>query len=187
MTGTTLIGKLRYYHPFMLLSAIMLTVGSGVLTTLSPRASPAKWVIFEILVGFGTGLGSPLPLLAVQDALQPSDVPIGYTVVLTAGYLGSSIALATAQAIFSSRLKHDIHLQLPGVDPNSIVNAGATELSNLIPSNLYQQGLQLFNMALTQSWYISVVLAGISIFPVLGYKWEKMDIRDKKSNLDLKG
>ena len=180
MAGMTLTGKLRYYHPFMLLGAVLLTVGSGVLTTLRPDASAANWVIGEVLAGAGTGLGSPLPLLAVQDTLPPSDVPIGYAVVLTAGYLGSSIALAVNQAVFASRLKRSILLQLHGINPDVIINAGATELRNLIPSEQYERGLQLFNMSLTQSWYISVILAGISMFLVLGFKWKKMDMRDKK-------
>lgn len=180
MAGMILTGKLHYYQPFMLLGAVLLTVGSGLLTTLSPSAPAATWLVGEILAGTGAGLGSPLPLLAVQDALPSGDVPIGYTVVLTASYLGSSIALAIAQAVFASRLKHDILLQLPEVDPNAIVNAGATDLKNLIPGRLYEQGLQLFNMAMTQSWYMSVLLAGVSVFLVFGFKWKKMDMRDKK-------
>jgi hypothetical protein len=164
MTATLLTGKLHYYHPFMLLGAVLLTIGSGLLTTLHP----------------GTGLGTSLPLLAVQDALQPGDVPIGYAVVLTAGYLASSIALAIAQALFASRLKSDITQQLPGIDPHAIINAGATDLEDLVPSKLYDQVVQLYNKALTESWYIAVVLSSVSVFLVLGFKWKKMDMRDNK-------
>lgn len=180
MTGTALTGKFRYDHPFMLLGAIVLTVGNGVLTTLRPGVSTAKWLVGEILAGAGTGLGSPLPLLAVQDVLPRSDVSIGYAIVLTTGYLGSSIALAVSQAVFASRLKRSIHLQLVGVNSDVIINAGATELKDVLPANIHERGIQLFNLALTQSWYISIALAGVSCFFVLGFKWKKMDMRDKK-------
>jgi hypothetical protein len=180
MTATLLTGKLHYYHPFMLLGAVLLTIGSGLLTTLHPGTSWARWVLFQILAGAGTGLGTSLPLLAVQDALQPGDVPIGYAVVLTAGYLASSIALAIAQALFASRLKSDITQQLPGIDPHAIINAGATDLEDLVPSKLYDQVVQLYNKALTESWYIAVVLSSVSVFLVLGFKWKKMDMRDNK-------
>ncbi|TGO24600.1 hypothetical protein BPAE_0099g00360 [Botrytis paeoniae] len=169
IVGTVLTGKLRYYHPFMLVGAMLLTIGSGLLTTLHPTASN-KWVGYEILAGAGTGLGSPLPLLAVQDALLPSDVSIGYGVVLTAGYLLSSIALAIAQAVFASLLKSAIHQQLPGIDPENIGSTGVTDLKLLFPDDVYEQGLRLYNKALTQSWYISAVLAAISVFLVLGLK-----------------
>lgn len=181
MASTTLTGKLHYYHPLMLLGAVLLTVGSGVLTTLRPGASKASWVVGELLAGAGTGCGTTLPLLAVQDTLRASDVPVGYAVVLTAGYLGSSVALAIAQAVFASRLKHYILVQLPGVTPNVVINAGATDFRNSIPGELREQGLLLFSMALTESWYISVVLAGVSAFLVLGFKWKKMDMRDRHS------
>jgi hypothetical protein len=180
MAGTTLTGKLRYYQPFMLAGAILLTVGSGVLTTLRPGVSAAVWVVCEIVTGAGTGLATPLPLLAVQDALPPSDVPIGYAVVLTSGYLGSSIALAISQAVFASRLKSSLQSQLPSVDLDAIINSGATDIKNWVPSSLYAQALQIYNQALTQSWYISIVLAGVSVPLVLGFKWKKMDMRDKK-------
>ncbi|KAK3174858.1 hypothetical protein OEA41_002104 [Lepraria neglecta] len=106
------------------------SVGSGVLTTLRPGASAVNWVIGEVLAGAGTGFGNSLPLLAVQDTLSPGDVPIGYAVVLTAGYLGSSVALAISQAVFAGRLKRNIRLQLQGVDSDVIINAGATDLRN---------------------------------------------------------
>ena len=180
MLGTMLTGKLRYHHPFMLIGAVLLTVRGGIATTLRPGASSVKWVISEILVGAGTGLGSSLPLLAVQDVLSPSDVPVGYAVALTVGYLRSSITLAVAQAVFASQLKLDIRSQLPGVNPDVITDAGATDLRQLLPTELYEQGLQIYDNAVTESWYISVVLAGAAALSVLAYKWKKMDMRDKK-------
>lgn len=164
----------------MLVGAIILTVGSGVTTILRPESSAAVWVFCEILVGLGAGLGTSLPLVAVQDAVPRSEVPISYAVVLTAGYLGSSIALAIAQAVFASRLKAEIREGLPGFSPDAIVNAGATDLRNLVSGELYERALRLYNTALTKSWYISIILAGVSSFLVLGFKWKKMDMRDKK-------
>lgn len=38
--GVTVFG---YYVPFMILGAIMMPIGAGLLTTLEPNSSPAKW------------------------------------------------------------------------------------------------------------------------------------------------
>jgi len=179
MTGTILTGKIRYYQPFMIFGAGILVIGSGLLTTLRINTSQI-WILYQILAGAGSGFGSPLPLIAVQDSLSPSDVPIGYGAVLTAGYLSSSIALAIAQAVFATRLKHDIGKELPDIDPNIIAETGATDLRNLFPSSVYEQGLRLYNTALIQSWYISTALAGVSTLLVLGYRWKKMDLNDNK-------
>ncbi|QKX56011.1 uncharacterized protein TRUGW13939_03110 [Talaromyces rugulosus] len=180
MAGTTLTGKLRYYHPFMILGAVLLTVGSGVLTRLHPGYDLPTWVTSEILCGAGTGLATALPLLAVQDVLPPSEVSMGYAVVLSVGYLGSSIALAISQAIFVSQLKLDLDQKLPQIDPDIIVHAGATDLRSVIPPDLYQETVEIYNIALNKGWYVSVALAGISVLLALCFPWKKMDMKDKK-------
>jgi len=65
-------------------------------------------------------------LLAVQDTLSLGDVPIGYAVVLTAKYLGSSVAPAILQAVFAGRLKPNIRLRLQGADFDVIINVAVT-------------------------------------------------------------
>lgn len=164
----------------MLVGSVLLTVGSGVLTILNLRSSAAVWVVPELLAGAGTGLGTSLLLLAVRDVMEESDVSIGFGTVLTAGYLGSSIALAVTQTIFASRLKTAIQSKLPSVNPQSIVVSGATNFLGFVPQDVYGEALQLVNTAFIQSLYMAVVLAGISAFSVLGFKWKKLDMRDKK-------
>jgi hypothetical protein len=169
MAGTTLTGILCYYHPFMILSAALLTIGSGVLTKLHPGGDSdvSIWVPSEILCGAGTDLATALPLLAVQDVLPAAQVSIGYAVVLSAGYLGSSIALAISQAIFVSQLKLDLGRKLPQVDPNDIMHASATDLRSVIPPSLYQETLQIYNIALNKGWYVAIALVGISVLLAL--------------------
>jgi hypothetical protein len=67
-----------------------------------------------------------------------------------------------------SRLKVDILAKLPQVDAGHIINAGATDLRTLIPSSLYEGALQVYNPALVEIWYISVVPGGVLVFIVLG-------------------
>lgn len=169
MAGTTLTGKLHYYHPFMAAGATLLSIGCGLLTKLHPSTGPTIWIVSEILCGAGTGLATTLPLLAVQDVLPPKEISIGYAVVLSTGYLGSSIALAISQAIFASQLKIDLGRRLPQVDPNTIIHAGATDLHDIIPSDVYPRAMQIYNIALNRGWYVAIGLAGISVFLVIGF------------------
>jgi hypothetical protein len=151
------------------------------LTTMKPGDSVGRWVGFQILAGAGTGLGTSLPLLAVQDVVEPSDIPIGYAVVLTAGYLTSSIALATAQSVFATRLKSQFGRQLPEINTDTLINtSGATNIRILLPNDSYALGVQLYNAALTKSWYVAVVLGGVSVLLALGFKWKRMDVKDAK-------
>lgn len=47
----------------------------------------------------------PYPDGTIVEALSPSDRPTGMSMVLTCGYLGSSIAVSVAQVVFESRVR----------------------------------------------------------------------------------
>lgn len=49
--------RLGYYLPIILTSASLMAVGNGLLSTLSPHASPGKWIGYQILVGATRALG----------------------------------------------------------------------------------------------------------------------------------
>ena len=175
-----LTGKLHYYQPFMILGAIILSIGCGLLTRLGPFQGVGIWIVGEILTGFGTGLGSPLCYLAVHDALPHEDAPIGFSVLLTIGNLGASIALASAQAIFASTLDQSTISQHTSITPDTIFRVGATDLRALIPASFYKEGIQILSHSLTRSWFVSVGLASVSILAALGFKWKKLDMNDDK-------
>lgn len=159
-----------------------LSVGTGLITTLTPNSRVAKWVTFQILAGIGAGSGGQLPLIAVQDALAKEDVPIGYAVVLSSGYLGPTAALAITQAVFgsvlTSALKHDV----PGIDPGAVKHAGATAWHHVVPPNTVGRVLEVYNHSLAQSWYVAVALAGTSLVSLFGLKWKKLDGGNEKGH-----
>jgi hypothetical protein len=51
------VGKLGYYLPFSLFSAVLLAISNGLLSTLSPGTSTGKWIGYQILLGAGCGAG----------------------------------------------------------------------------------------------------------------------------------
>ncbi|KAL9611894.1 MAG: hypothetical protein Q9167_003475 [Letrouitia subvulpina] len=178
-SAATLAGKLGYYHPFMMFGSMALTLGTGLVTTLTPRSRAAKWVIFEITAGIGAGSGGQLPLIAVQDALVKGDVPVGYAVVLSSGYLGPTVALAIVQAVFGSVLASSLKQDASSVDPDVIRHTGATDWQQDIPLDMVPTVRKAYNHALTRSWYIAVALAGISLVTLSGLKWKKLDREEK--------
>lgn len=65
-------------------------------TTWSFSVPRSYMIILDIVERLETELGNPPYLLAVQDIPSPNDISIGYSFVLTAGFLMSSVALAIA-------------------------------------------------------------------------------------------
>jgi len=84
-----LITKIGYYTPFMIASSVIMAVGTGLLSTLNVSSSHTEWIPFEIICGFGAGLGMQQPLLAAQNVLELKDVPMGTSTIMFSQTLGA--------------------------------------------------------------------------------------------------
>lgn len=54
------VGKNGIYLPWLFSAAVFCAVGSGLLSTLSPRTSKAKWIGYQIIAGAGRGMGAQM-------------------------------------------------------------------------------------------------------------------------------
>lgn len=52
-----LVTKVGYIPPFSIFAALLFSIGSGLYTLLQPGTSEANWVGFQIISGFGRGVG----------------------------------------------------------------------------------------------------------------------------------
>lgn len=75
LTSGVVVGKTRLLQPYQLLSAVLMTVGSALFYTLEFRSSKARYIGPQIIFGFGLGLGSQVPVTAVQAFSAHEDVP----------------------------------------------------------------------------------------------------------------
>ena len=75
--GGFVISWLGSYVEFAWLGTVLLTVGSGLLSTLQVDSAAGTWIGYQILAGFGVGFALQTPFIAVQATVQPSDVPLG--------------------------------------------------------------------------------------------------------------
>lgn len=68
--------------PFMLASGILSSIGVGLLYTLDIGSSHSKWIGYQVLAGFGLGLGFQVPVSAVQATLPQIDIPSGSAMII---------------------------------------------------------------------------------------------------------
>jgi hypothetical protein len=83
--------KIGYCVPFIWASTVLLPIGAGLLSTFHIDISTAKWVGYEIILGFGIGFGFQQANVAAQVVLPMKDVPTGVAVVFSAMFLGGSV------------------------------------------------------------------------------------------------
>jgi hypothetical protein len=158
--AVTVIG---YYTPFMILSSVLMAIGAGLMTTFETDSNSARWIGYQFIFGAGVGFGMQQPLVAVQTALAAGDVPIGTAIMLFAQTLGGALFISVGQNVFTNGLIKNLKLVVPELDTGLVLRTGATELKHAIPEKFLPGVLSAYNLALTQTFYVSVACATLSI------------------------
>ncbi|OJK00812.1 hypothetical protein ASPACDRAFT_1867925 [Aspergillus aculeatus ATCC 16872] len=163
MISGILVSKLvGYPSPFMIISSVLMTVGAGLLSTFTVATGHAEWISYQVLFGIGLGLGMQQGATAVQTVVLKADVPSVLSLLFFCQQLGGSIALAIAQNIVSGKLVSGLHASLPGLDTSAIMSAGATQLRSIVPSESLATLLQIYNEAVTTSFYLTAATSAVT-------------------------
>jgi predicted MFS family arabinose efflux permease len=176
LSSGVFVSKIGYYTPFFILSSIIMGIGSGLLTTLTPTTGHAKWIGYQVLFGIGLGFGAQQPLNVVQTVLERSDISTGSAIVMFTRFLGSAIFLPVAENIFINRLISRL-TNLPGINPHAVLNGGATELRNLATGDDLNTLLSDYNGAIIDVLYMVVATCSITIFGSIFVEWRSLKQR----------
>ena len=169
------------YVPFTWFGSAVFAIGSGMLYSLKVGSSTGTWIGYQILAGFGAGACVQIPFIAVQVVLSKKDMPTGNAVAIFFNSLGGAGSISIAQNIFSNTLIKEIPKYTTGVDPWTIVNAGATHIREVTPPSQLQGVLFAYNIAVTHTYILSIAAAGIAFFISLGFEWKS--VKGKKLEL----
>lgn len=166
--------KIGYYTQFAYISAVLMPVGAGLISTLQVDSGHSEWIGYQVLYGYGLGLGFQQAQLAAQTVLKRVDVPTGLALMVFMQTMGGAIFISVGQNILTSHLVSGITQLVEGVDPAMIVNTGATELRHLVPADQLPAVLEVYNDALRQVFLISVGLSATAILGALGLEWKSV-------------
>ncbi|KNG83337.1 hypothetical protein ANOM_008396 [Aspergillus nomiae NRRL 13137] len=79
-------------------------IGTGLISTFQVDTHARIWIGYQIILGFGIGLGMQHAVIAVQTVLQPRDIPIGVSLVFFCQQLGCTIFVSVGQNVFNQKL-----------------------------------------------------------------------------------
>lgn len=162
------------YVPFTWVGSAIFAVGSGLLYTLKVDSSTGTWIGYQILAGAGAGACVQIPFIAVQVVLNKKDMPVGNAVAIFFNSLGGAISISIAQNIFSNTLVKEIPKYTSGVDPATIVMAGATHIREVTPPSQLEGVLYAYNIAVTSAYILSIACASIAFLLSLGFEWKSV-------------
>lgn len=170
-----------YYTPFMLVSTVLMSVGYGLISTFQPDTGAGIWIGYQILAGAGVGFGMQQPLMAVQAVLSDKDLPTGTAVVVFTQTLGGSLFVSVSQNVFSNKLVEYVGDYAPGLDPSTVLSAGATGIQKVIPPEFLDGVTLAYNDALMQTFLVSAALAAVSIVGSAFMEWRS--VKGKKVDM----
>ncbi|KAK6376077.1 hypothetical protein LTS17_007328 [Exophiala oligosperma] len=171
------------YVPFTWFGSAVFAVGSGLLHTLKVDSSTGTWIGYQILAGVGAGACVQIPFIAVQVVLTKKDMPVGNAVAIFFNSLGGAISISIAQNIFSNGLVKEIPKYTKGVNPHTIIGAGATHIREVTPASQLAGVLKAYDIAVTNAYILAIACACIAFLLSFGFEWKSV----KGQKLELGG
>jgi MFS family permease len=165
--------KIGYYVPSMLVAPILAATGAGMLSTLTPSASKAQWIGYQVFYGLGIGAGAQSASLAIQTVLPREDVSLGTGLSFFMQQLGGALFLPVAQNLFSTALVKKLS-GVAGLDANVILNTGATDLKNIVPANQLYTAVNAYSYATTRVFVLGAALSACMVIGALGVEWKSI-------------
>ncbi|KAK2024182.1 major facilitator superfamily transporter [Colletotrichum zoysiae] len=181
-----LVGRLGYYTPFTMLSSVLMPLGAGLLSTFKVNTGSGSWIGFQIILGFGIGLGLQHGPIAVQTVLQRKHVPMAVSLVFFCQQLGGAIFVSVGQNVLNSKLIEGLTDAIKDLDPQTIVNTGATALRDVLPAADLPIVLVKYNEAIRWVFIVGAVTASLSALGSFTLEWKsvKGDEKSKPTGKD---
>ena len=168
-----MVSKIGYYVPFMIANGVIMSIGAGLITTFTPTTGHAKWIGYQVIFGYGLGLGMQQANLAAQAVLARKDAPTGISLVMFCQQLGGAVFVSIGQNVFDNELVKNLH-GIGGLSPAAVVSTGATELRTAVgPANL-SAVISAYNGALVKVFQAALAMSCFSIIGALTMEWKNV-------------
>ncbi|GAQ45157.1 hypothetical protein AtubIFM55763_006611 [Aspergillus tubingensis] len=186
-----LTGRLGYYLPWAIFGSIMTSIGTGLLSMLSPTTSTRDWAGFQAIVGLGRGAATQVPMVAIQNAVTPAQISPAMAILTFSQTFGGSIFLAVAEVLLTAGLRKKIPEYAPSVNPETVISAGATGFRDVVPAKDLLSVLVAYSKAIDEVFYLCAALCVVQFFFVWGMGWKnvrkgKQEQEKKKSGGEAK-
>ncbi|KAJ8071804.1 hypothetical protein OCU04_002118 [Sclerotinia nivalis] len=167
------IQKIGYYTPIAIAGSCIMCVGAGLLMTLQIDTGKGKWIGYQILYGFGTGMCSQAPNIAAQTVLPTQDVSIGVALMFFGQLMGAAVFVSAGQNVLDTQLVQRFS-NFPGFEPSLITSSGATSFLGSLPANLRETSLIEYNEALRKVFQIGLILSYLTALCIAMLEWKSV-------------
>ncbi|KAB8245115.1 major facilitator superfamily domain-containing protein [Aspergillus flavus] len=178
-----IVSAIGYYTPLMLLGSTMMAIGFGFLTSFTPRTTDSAWIGWQVMFSIGIGLAFPQPWSATQTALDAKDIPVGMAAVGFSISIGAAISISVSQNIFTNLLREGLS-SVPGLDVGNVIEQGATGFLNNVPASEKERVIDIYNSAVTRTFWAGVAAACVGLVAALCMKWNSVKGAKKERTVE---
>jgi hypothetical protein len=133
----------------------------------------SHWIGFQVIAGFGLGLGMQAASLAAQAVLPMPDVPMGIAIMFFAQQLGGGIFTSVGQNLLSTYLVS--HLKgIPGLSPEQVTSEGARDLISSVPPEYQLKVKTIYNQAISEIFRCAMGVALVAVVAALFMEWKNV-------------
>ncbi|KAK8001818.1 MFS multidrug transporter [Apiospora marii] len=178
------VSKIGYYLPFAVFGGILNSIGNGLLSTLTPSTETAKWVGYQIVTGAGRGAAMQICIIAIQNALPPSQIPTGMSALIFFQNFSAAAFTVAAATVFTSSLAAEMAARAPSIPPEAVSAAGASAsgVQALAPPGsppaVLEAVLRAYADSLDRVFYLVAACAVVTFGAAWGVGWK--DTRQKE-------
>jgi EmrB/QacA subfamily drug resistance transporter len=180
-----LITRTGRYKPFPIAGTAVMTLGLYLLSTMSPSSSTLEISLFMFVLGLGLGMVMQVLILAVQNAVDYSDLGVATSGATLFRSIGGSLGTAVLGAIFANRLTSE----LKSVFPKGVAGQASTgsqvnpqEIARL-PSLLRAGYLHAFTNALSTVFLVASAFAVVAF--ALSWFIRQLPLRETVASTDM--
>ncbi|KAJ4049489.1 hypothetical protein NW756_006732 [Fusarium oxysporum] len=167
--------------PYLVVSSVIVTIASGLFYTLDIGTSTGKWVGYQILAGFGYGIGLQVPVVISQAFAAPSDMAPVTSIIIFARTLGGTFLITAAQSGFINQIIHKLSRTAPTVDPALVTETGATTLRHNFSGAELDGILHAYAWGIKVAFAITIAACGITVITSLFTKWTNIHVKKQRS------
>jgi EmrB/QacA subfamily drug resistance transporter len=174
-----IISRTGVYKPFPIAGTGIMVIGLLLLSGMNAHTGRLEASAYMFVLGFGLGMVMQVLVLAVQNAVDYSDLGVATSGATLFRSIGGSVGTAVLGSIFSNRLQSELSAVLPpsavkGLG-GSVAHANPRALSKLPPA-IHADYIQAFANALGTVFLVAACVAAFAF--LLSWLLEQRPLRD---------
>jgi EmrB/QacA subfamily drug resistance transporter len=166
------------YKPLPVVGAVLITLGMWLISHLGLHTSHLTMSLYVIVLGAGVGMTMQIMVLAVQNAVPPTQIGTGTAAVTFFRSLGGAFGTSLFGAVFIAGLTHWIPVLVPGAAASSIHVKGSFSMSpaelHAFPAPVQYGILESFVRSMHSMFLLGVPVAFVMFLLTLLLKQAKL-------------